>query len=165
MTEGYRFQVQVCQLCLMAQPVDILTYAVELIRGTKTAIGLINVPYEVDGVLFTDILGQSTTHIRGQGQLTITEGPGPTKATDQIAGVTGNTPAVPITRRALTAINIPPFLNEQNIQVSSLNQFQGSKDTRRAPTDDDNIVLHHLSTLYPVAQYFYHVLPFYNWRS
>jgi hypothetical protein len=126
----------------MAQPVYILAHPVDPVWSTEPAIDFIDIPYEVGCPLFTDIVSQSATHAGRQGQLAVTKSPGPTEATDQIAGVTGNTTAVPVTRRALAAINIPPFLNEQNFQIRGFNQLQGSKDACRTTTNNDNVVFH-----------------------
>ena len=83
---------------------------------------------------------QPTTHSSRQGQLTVTESPGPTEATDQITWLAGNAVAVAVPCRTLAAINISPLLDKQSIQAGSLDQFQSSEDTCRSASDYDDVV-------------------------
>ena len=75
---------------------------------------------------------QVSAHLRGEGQLAVTVGPGAAPAAEHVAGA--------------LAASLPDafaLLEQQNVFGAALGQRQGRKDTGGAAADDDDLVFLH----------------------
>jgi hypothetical protein len=73
-----------------------LSDAIESVGRSELQVNAIHIADELEGVLFSEVLLQVASYVRGEGHLTIAEGAGSAQPADQVAGYTGKAVDVPV---------------------------------------------------------------------